>query len=226
MRSAPSRASLSISALRRAAGQRIVGAPSRRIAAPCASAAISPSLAGKMSGSSSGGLAKKKRSQKSLYSRPLLVDLEIDQRRLDLDDPDLALRPEPQHVGAPAVGERHFGEAAEIALVAQEPHHPALHPERRRRLPQIDDRRRDRASGRRAPERGPARQPWDVTGSGSDSTAIGRAGRARITSSAATTSGRHDDVGEADVASPAPRSRAAAARGRRRRTSSARAPRR
>src|SRR5690606_37366157 len=67
IRSAPSRASLSIKALRRAAASGVSGL-SRKMAPSWPSATISPSLSGKMAASSSGGLAKKNLSEKSRYS--------------------------------------------------------------------------------------------------------------------------------------------------------------
>ncbi len=113
---------------------------------------ISPSSAGKISGSSSGGLAKKIAVAEFLVERPFAIDLEVDQRRLDLDDPDLALGsqlPARRRAGhwpaAPRRSSRNRAPAAETASPRVAPSAPSA-----------------TASG----QRWAAAQPLGVSGSG------------------------------------------------------------
>src|SRR5690349_11874278 len=64
---------------------------------------------------------------------PLLIDPIVDKRRLDLDDPDITPWSHTEHIRTAAVGERDFGEAAEVVGRTEKSHHAALNPEGSRR---------------------------------------------------------------------------------------------
>ena len=82
---------------------------------------------------------------------PFLVDAEILDRRLDLDDPDFAAAPKPDHVRPPAGGQRQLGHHRE-ALGAQQPSDTALHGRGMGRLASVDRGRQAGKAGKHGAE--------------------------------------------------------------------------